>query len=154
MNQLQIGKFISECRKENKLTQVQLAEKLGITNRAVSKWETGNSVPDASLMIELCGILNISVNELLCGKRLNEKENNMESEKNTLTMLIAKKELENMKILTEILIIAGIIIAITLTSVIAVSTIQKIITLMIGCFIWGYGLWLKFKLKKVANKIL
>ncbi|WP_404989197.1 helix-turn-helix domain-containing protein [Clostridium culturomicium] len=154
MNQLQIGKFISECRKENKLTQVQLAEKLGITNRAVSKWETGNSIPDASIMIELCEILNISVNELLCGKRLNEEENHVESEKNTLTMLVAKKDLENMKILAEILILAGIIIAITLTAVIAVSTIQKVITLMIGCFIWGYGLWLKIKLKKAISKIL
>lgn len=153
MNQLQIGKFISACRKERSLTQVQLAEKLGITNRAISKWETGNSIPDASIMIELCEILNISVNELLCGKRLNEEEKRMESEKNTLTMVVAKKELENMRILTEILIVAGVIIAITLTSVIAVSTVQKIITLTIGCFIWGYGLWLRIKLKKAISKI-
>ena len=108
---------------------------------------------DASIMIELCDILNISVNELLCGKRLNEEEKHMESQKNTLTVIVAKKELENMQVLAEILIVVGIIIAITLTSVIAISTIQKIITLTVGCFIWGYGLWLRIKLKKTISKI-
>jgi len=57
MNQIQIGKFISAKRKEQGLTQMQLAEKLGITDRAVSKWETGKSLPDASIMLELCSIL-------------------------------------------------------------------------------------------------
>lgn len=67
MNQAKIGKFISACRKDKKMTQAQLAEKLNITDRAVSKWETGKSMPDASVMLELCGILDITVNELLSG---------------------------------------------------------------------------------------
>ena len=62
MNQIQIGRFIADCRKESNMTQRQIAEKLGITNRAVSKWETGKSMPDASLMLELCEALHISVN--------------------------------------------------------------------------------------------
>lgn len=70
MNQEAIGKFISACRKDKGLTQVQLAEKLNITNRAVSKWETGKSCPDASIMLKLCDILDITVNELLTGERL------------------------------------------------------------------------------------
>ena len=65
MNQEMIGKFIAECRKEKQLTQIQLADKLGITNRAVSKWETGKSIPDVSIMLELCDELEISVNDAL-----------------------------------------------------------------------------------------
>ena len=67
MDQLKIGRFIAECRKKTKLTQMQLAENLGITDKAVSKWERGVAMPDTSIMLELCDILSISVNELLCG---------------------------------------------------------------------------------------
>ena len=70
MDQIEIGKFIAKCRKEKKLTQTQLAEKLNITDRAVSKWETGKSMPDSSIMLELCEILGITVNELLSGKKV------------------------------------------------------------------------------------
>ena len=73
MDQLKIGKFIAECRKQKNLTQMQLAEKLGITDKAISKWERGISMPDSSIMLMLCDILGISVNELLCGEK-----NNME----------------------------------------------------------------------------
>ena len=64
MDQEKIGKFIASCRKDMGLTQAVLAEKLGITDRAVSKWENGKSMPDASIMLELCGLLHITVNEL------------------------------------------------------------------------------------------
>lgn len=70
MEQEMIGKFIAACRKEKGLTQMQLAEKLNITNRAVSKWETGKSMPDVSLMLDLCDILGINVNELRSGERI------------------------------------------------------------------------------------
>ena len=62
MNQIKIGKFIAECRKEKGLTQAQLSEKLYITDKAVSKWERGIAMPDSSIMLELCDILGISVN--------------------------------------------------------------------------------------------
>jgi len=68
MEQVKIGKFIAACRKKANLTQMQLAEKLGITDRAVSKWETGKAMPDSSIMLELCDALKISVNDLLCGE--------------------------------------------------------------------------------------
>ena len=68
MNQVKIGKFISECRKSKNLTQMQLAEKLNITDRAVSKWERGLSLPDSSIMLDLCSELGISVNDLLSGE--------------------------------------------------------------------------------------
>ena len=65
MNQIKIGKFIADCRKKVNLTQMQLAEKLGITDKAVSKWERGVAMPDTSIMLELCDILHISVTAIL-----------------------------------------------------------------------------------------
>ena len=91
IDMIKIGKFISQCRKEKGLTQAQLAEKFGITDRAVSKWETGKSIPDASIMLDLCAELGINVNELLSGEKLNDMTNyNEQAEKN----LIALKEKE------------------------------------------------------------
>ena len=68
MDQIKIGKFIAECRKKKNLTQAQLAEILNVTDRAISKWETGKAMPDSNIMLELCYILGINVNELLCGE--------------------------------------------------------------------------------------
>ena len=76
MNQIKIGRFIAECRKKSNLTQMQLAEKLGITDKAISKWERGVAMPDTSIMLELCDILCISVNELLSGEKINMENNN------------------------------------------------------------------------------
>lgn len=90
MNQIKIGEFIAHTRKEKNLTQVSLAEKLGITDRAVSKWERGKGMPDASIMLDLCEILGITVNELLSGEKIEMKDYNQIAEKNLLEM--AKKE--------------------------------------------------------------
>ena len=67
MDQVKIGKFIVKCRKEKNMTQAELAEKLNITDRAISKWETAKGMPDSSIMLDLCNELNITVNELLSG---------------------------------------------------------------------------------------
>ena len=91
MDQIKIGKFIAECRKKEKLTQSQLAEKLNITDRAVSKWENGRTMPDSSLMLDLCNILKISVNELLSGEVIDMKNSN---EKNEQLLLDMAKEVE------------------------------------------------------------
>ena len=91
MDQIKIGKFIAECRKNNNLTQLQLAEKLGITDKAVSKWERGIAMPDSSIMLDLCEILGINVNELLSGERIIMENNNQKNEQLLLDMA---KELE------------------------------------------------------------
>ena len=91
MDQLKIGKFIAECRKQKQLTQLQLADKLGITDKAISKWERGIAMPDTSIMLELCDILCISVNELLNGEMINMENSN---EKNEQLLLEMAKELE------------------------------------------------------------
>ena len=68
MDLIKIGKFIADCRKKKNLTQMQLAEKLNITDRAISKWECGRAMPDSSIMLDLCSVLEISENELLLGE--------------------------------------------------------------------------------------
>ena len=91
MDQLKIGKFIAECRKQKQLTQLQLADKLSITDKAISKWERGIAMPDTSIMLELCDILCVSVNELLNGERINLENSN---EKNERLLFDMAKELE------------------------------------------------------------
>ena len=86
MNQIKIGKFIAERRKEINLTQTQLAEMLNITDRAVSKWERGKSLPDSSIMLELCAILKITVNDLLSGEIVAMENNNQNNEQLLLDM--------------------------------------------------------------------
>ena len=86
MDQIKTGKFIASCRKEQGMTQAVLAEKLGISDRAVSKWETGKSMPDSGIMLELCELLNINVNELLSGERIMAGTYDKKAEENLLAM--------------------------------------------------------------------
>ena len=103
MDQIKIGKFIAKCRKEQNLTQMQLAEKLGITDRAVSKWENGKTMPDSSLMLDLCSILKISVNDLLCGEVVTMENYNKELENNLLEMARQKEQSDKMLLRMEVL---------------------------------------------------
>ena len=107
MDQVKIGRFIAECRRGKNLTQMQLAEKLNITDRAVSKWENGRAMPDSSIMIELCSVLGINVNELLSGERIEMENYNKVAEENLLTLKKQKEESD--KRLLNIEVIMGII---------------------------------------------
>jgi len=107
MDQVKIGKFIAECRKNKKLTQAELAEKLNITDRAISKWETGKGMPDSSIMLDLCNELGISVNELLSGEVITMDNYNKKAEENLLEMKKQKEEAD--KRLLTIEIVMGII---------------------------------------------
>ena len=92
MDSIKIGKFIAEKRKAKNLTQLQLAERLYVTDRAVSKWECGRSLPDSSIMLELCEALGISVNELLTGEELKMETYNKQAEENLIQMIKEKEE--------------------------------------------------------------
>ena len=122
MDQIKIGKFIAECRKKNNLTQVQLAEKLNITDRAISKWENGKGMPDSSIMLELCKELKISVNELLSGEMIEMKNYDESAEKNLLDMVKQKEKndmrLLRMEILMGILGVLPLLISIIIVSII------------------------------------
>ena len=114
-----IGKFIAAKRKEQNLTQMELAEKLNITDRALSKWECGRAMPDSSIMLELCEILHISVNELLSGEELEMNNYNKQAEKNLIEMKKQKEESDRRLLTIEILI--GIVSVIFLTTFIIMN---------------------------------
>ena len=99
MDQIKVGKFISEKRKEAKLTQSELAEKLNITDRAISKWENGKSMPDSGIIPELCKILNITITDLFSGRVVDMKEYDKKSEE-LLLELAKQDELKNKKLMT------------------------------------------------------
>ena len=87
MDQEKIGKFIAKCRKSKKLTQAQLSEKLGVSDRSVSNWENGKCMPDLSLFNELCKELDITVNELLSGEKISENEYREKLEENIINVV-------------------------------------------------------------------
>ncbi|MBO5305136.1 MAG: helix-turn-helix transcriptional regulator [Clostridia bacterium] len=136
MDQIKIGKFIATCRKGVGLTQMQLAEKLNITDRAVSKWETGRSLPDSAIMLELCEILKITVNDLLCGEVVTMENYNKEMESNLLEMVKAKEQADKRLLFLEI-VVGLICIAVMLTLSMIASFVQmaewlRIVLILIG----------------------
>ena len=104
MDLIKIGKFIAECRKKKSITQEELAEKLYITDRAVSKWERGLSLPDADKMLELCRILDINVNELLNGEKINMKDYEKKTDE-LLVELAKQEEVKNKKMITDMYVL-------------------------------------------------
>ncbi len=120
MDQIKIGQFISQMRKEKGLTQRQLADELLISDRTVSKWETGKGMPDVSLMMPLCEILGVNVNELLSGEKLSDEEYRQKAEENIVNILGEKKT--NIKrLLTSgtIFIISGIAAGLNLAAIVS-----------------------------------
>lgn len=111
MNQEKIGKFIKECRKKKNLTQEELAKILNVTDKAISKWENGRCLPDVSLFAKLCKELDITVNELLSGEKLNENNYQEKTEKLTINLLDNLKKNKKMfiKIIFIIIILFFII---------------------------------------------
>ena len=121
MDQVKIGKFIAKCRKKENLTQMQLAEKLNITDRAVSKWETGKAMPDSSIMLELCDALKITVNDLLSGEVVAMENYNKEMEKQLLDMVRQKQEAD--KRLLKLEIVLGIISVLPLIAAVVIANV-------------------------------
>ncbi len=110
MDQVKIGKYIAECRRKQNLTQEELAEKLGITYKAVSKWECGKGLPDASIMISLCQILKISVNDLLSGEKVDQDKYQKKLEENIIDTIdySNKKVLAKNKLIYEMIMFFGL----------------------------------------------
>ena len=151
MDQVKIGKFIAECRKKNNLTQMQLAEKLNITDRAISKWENGKSMPDSGIMLDLCNELKISVNELLSGEVI--KMNNYNEKAEELLIEMAKKEEEqNKKMMMYEWVIGGmssitfLVLIFTLSYAVENSMVQIILGILaFAIFIVGVSFSLKIE---------
>ncbi len=155
MDQVKIGRFIAECRKKNNLTQMQLAEKFGITDRAVSKWENGKAMPDSSIMLALCSELGISVNDLLNGEVVEMDNYNEKSEKLLLEMTKQKEESDKRLLSMEIVIGAlSIIILLGFTFVASFVEMEEwlrialIIAGLIPCMV---GLMYGLKIEQAAG---
>lgn len=110
MDQVKIGKFIAECRKKQNLTQMQLAEKLELTDRAVSKWENGKAMPDSSIMLELCRELDITVNDLLNGEIVSPEDYNKKLEKQLLSLMQEKEQSDKLLLRSRYLIVLVVLI--------------------------------------------
>ena len=155
MDQVKIGKFIADCRRRANLTQMQLAEKLGITDRAISKWETGKSLPDSSIMLELCGTLGITVNDLLCGEVITMDNYNKELENNLLEMIKQKEQADKRLLSVEVFIgITATIVLFTLVFVAAfiqMETWMKISLIVFGFILFLSGCFYALRIEQTAG---
>ena len=125
MNQKDIGQFIYKCRKEKGLTQAQLAETLNVSDKSISRWENG--------------------------KKMNEKEKLIQGDRSAMEIFKTKSELLTFGILTELLILVGIIITITLTKLFAKTFFQTILIMVCGGFVWAFGIIQRIKIKKAIS---
>lgn len=155
MDQIKIGKFIAECRKKNNLTQMQLAEKLNITDRAISKWENGKAMPDSSIMLDLCNELKISVNELLSGEMIEMNNYNENVEKNLLDM-VKQKELADKRLLTMEIVIGALssiilFVLIFVASFVEMADWTRILLIIVGIVPFIIGILYAIKIEQVAG---
>lgn len=155
MNQEKIGKFIADCRKSKKITQAELAEKFGITDRAVSKWERGLSLPDASIMLDLCDYLDISVNELLSGERIMEKEYKIKAEEKLVEITKLKEQRD--KELLRIEIVLGVICSVSLFTLIFIASFidienwLRVLLIILGIVQFMIGMCYGLRIEQVAG---
>lgn len=155
MEQAKVGKFIAECRKNKNMTQAELAEKLNITDRAISKWETGKGMPDSSIMLELCNELDISVNELLSGEMIEMNNYNENLEKNLLEMIkqkeLADRRLLTMEIVIGVLATTILLILTVITSFIEMADWTRILLITVGIILFIIGVLCAIKIEQVAG---
>lgn len=152
MNQVKIGKFIAECRKKNGLTQMQLAEKLNITDRAVSKWENGKSLPDSSIMLELCAVLGISVNDLLSGEVVTMNNYDENLEKNLIKMVKEKERADERLLSIEIVMgVVGVILCLVLIFVACYVPMTDWLRIVLGSIGFVFIFVIAFCLLKIEQ---
>lgn len=155
MDQIKIGKFIQEMRKEKKITQSELAEKLNISDRAISKWENGNCLPDAGNMPILCDILEITINDLFSGEKVDMKNNEKKYEENLLEMTKLKEEKDKQLLALEWVIGAIAIVSfITLLFTAAFVDMEdwiRILLICIGILIFFPAMFFGLRIEQIAG---
>lgn len=155
MDQIKIGKFIQERRKEKRLTQSELAEKLDVTDRAVSKWENGNCIPDASNIQELCKILNITINDLFSGCVVDMRDNEKKLEENLLEMIKIKEKRDKELLILEIFI--GVIVSIIMFLCIMIASFVqmedwiRIALIVFGIIPFAIGISYAIRIEQIAG---
>ena len=123
MDQVKIGKFIAQMRKEQNLTQRGLADKLSISDKTVSKWERGRGLPEVSLMLPLCGALGITVNDLLTGQRVAEADYQTRAEENMMNLM--RENAENKKRMA-LSVICGCVTVIAVCALVALASFLEV----------------------------
>ena len=155
MDQIKIGKFIAECRKKNNLTQMQLAEKLNITDRAISKWENGKAMPDSSIMLDLCNELKISVNELLSGEVIKMDDYKKQAEENLLKLEKEKEEKDKQLLNLEIVIgyfsSLTFLILIFVASFVEMPSWLRLLLILFGSIMFAIGVGKAIKIEQTAG---
>ena len=146
MDQVKIGKFLSDERKAKGYTQKQLSELLGISDKTISKWECGNGFPEASLLLPLCNELEITVNELLTGERISQQNYKKKAEENMVNMIREKEENKQKILLTTMIGVISTITFVTLLLVVCfytdVITLPiKMVLMVIAISVFGVGLY-------------
>lgn len=155
MDQVKIGKFIRQKRKEKNLTQSELAEKLNITDRAISKWENGNCMPDSGLIFEICEILNITISDLFSGEVVDMKDNEKKLEKNLLEMIKLKEQKDKQLLSLEIFI--GVLVSIILITLIFVASfvkmkdVYRVLLIVVGFIPFIIGITYCLKIEQIAG---
>ena len=147
MEQRQIGKFIAELRHEKGLTQTELGEKIGVTNKTISRWENGNYMPDISLITTLCVELGISANELLCAQHLKDSEFKEQADDNLMETLSYVKNMKREKSIIDFFTGAGT--GIVVSCIFSPYSIRRVIVLLLGISMIGIGWYRKAKYDKL-----
>ncbi len=147
MDQYKIGRFIAENRKKKNMTQKVLGEKVGVTNKTVSRWETGRYMPDLDTIPILCDELGITVNELLCGEHLHDNYKE-QADENIMDVFAVNKGINKRKLLCDILTGAGT--GIILGVVYAPDTTKKAICVGFGLALLCVGWFLRYKLDQAV----
>ena len=155
MDQIKIGKFIQQKRKEKNITQSELAEKLNISDRAISKWENGNCLPDAGNMPILCDILDITINDLFSGEKVDMKNNEKKYEDNLLEMTRLKEE-KDKQLLTLEWVIGAIAIVTFFTLLFTAMFVEmdnciKAILIIIGTFVFLVAMFFGLRIEQIAG---
>ena len=156
MNQEKIGSFIAQRRKDKKLTQAKLASYLGISDRTISKWERGKGLPDPMYMLELCQILDISINDLISGEKISKDKYQEKLEENIITTIdyTNKKVLVKNNIIGILLLAFGIIITITAMSIFPSESSWGSIYSVFGALVSMLGIIILIKKLKLTKKII
>lgn len=132
MNQENVGRFIAKLRKEKNITQQELANKLGVTDRAISNWENGRRLPDYSLLKPLCDILSISINELLSGERVSNENYKNKAEENIKKLI--NENYKKKKIMNWIIAISVAVIYLTISIIFNAWTYSWIIWIVYSIY--------------------
>ena len=155
MDQIKIGRFIAERRKQNGLTQIQLAEKLNVTDRAVSKWENGRSMPDSSIMLDLCRALKISVTDLFSGEVVTVENYNEQLEQSMIEM-VKEREQSDKRMLSFEIVIGVLSMIILFGFVLAAAFVPmvdwlRICLIVVGLVIAMVGILFAVRIEQVAG---